>query len=544
MHNDDGAGTLRASPTPDVTVVVAVYNTMPYLTRCLKSVLEQTIGRDRMEIIAVDDGSTDGSAAELDRLAEAYPATVTVIHQPNSGGPAAPSNRALDRATGRYVFFLGADDHLGPEALERLVAAADEHGSDVTLGRLVAVNGRYVHQAIFASNAVDVDLFDSPLRWSMSNTKLFRRELIERHGLRFPEDMPMLSDQPFTIEACLRARRISVLADYPFYYAVRRLDASNITFRPRHEELLRCTTRLMDFVADLVGPGKQRDALLLRHFSWEVAKLLRRDFLWLRRPVQERLYAGVRALAERYLTEEIARQLDVWERLLFRVAQHGTLDEVIELLRFEATHGDPPIEPDGDRWYARYPGFRDPAAGRPDAWFDLTDNAAHWLAKLDATAASWTSGPRGRRALLVTAHSPVPALTDRLVRPLRMTVGDAAGTTVEAGPAGVGTRFRVRFEVSDLLPAGPDDGGLRGVRTQVWTAAGTGGSALVSRDRVTTGRLIVWRGSQLYVLRATTNHNGRLIVAITPVTLCRVVGQLRRTLSGLRRRPRRGGTTR
>src|SRR3978361_2097462 len=89
---------------PDVSVVIAVYNTMPYLTECLKSVLGQSIGVDRIEVVAVDDGSTDDSGAELDRWAQRHPGTVKVIHQANSGGPAAPSNRALDVVTGRYVF--------------------------------------------------------------------------------------------------------------------------------------------------------------------------------------------------------------------------------------------------------------------------------------------------------------------------------------------------------------------------------------------------------------------------------------------------------
>ncbi len=53
---------------PDVTVVVAVYNTMPYLTECLNSLVRQTIGTDRMQIVAVDDGSTDRGGAELDRF--------------------------------------------------------------------------------------------------------------------------------------------------------------------------------------------------------------------------------------------------------------------------------------------------------------------------------------------------------------------------------------------------------------------------------------------------------------------------------------------
>lgn len=103
---------------PAVTVVVAVYNTMPYLTRCLESLVAQTIGAGQLEVIAVDDGSTDGGGAELDRFARLHPDIFTVLHQPNSGGPAVPSNRALDQANGRYVFFLGADDYLGPEALE------------------------------------------------------------------------------------------------------------------------------------------------------------------------------------------------------------------------------------------------------------------------------------------------------------------------------------------------------------------------------------------------------------------------------------------
>src|SRR5262245_31419228 len=105
---------------PDVSVIVPVYNTRAYLGRCLNSLLRQTIGADRLEIVAVDDGSTDGSGAELDRYARRHPNTIKVIHQANSGGPAGPCNRALDVATGRYVFFVGADDWLGPDALRRL----------------------------------------------------------------------------------------------------------------------------------------------------------------------------------------------------------------------------------------------------------------------------------------------------------------------------------------------------------------------------------------------------------------------------------------
>ena len=126
-------------------------------------------------------------------------------------------------ATGRYVFFVGSDDHLGPEALERLVAAADRYGSDVVLGRMVGVNSRYVAPGASTQKhrAATSICSTRALPWSLSNTKLFRRELIERHGLRYPEDMPVGSDQPFTTRGLRPRRRISVLADYDYYYAVR-----------------------------------------------------------------------------------------------------------------------------------------------------------------------------------------------------------------------------------------------------------------------------------------------------------------------------------
>ncbi|HEU5110081.1 MAG TPA: hypothetical protein VFT95_16185, partial [Micromonosporaceae bacterium] len=83
----------------------------------------------------------------------------------------------------------------------------------------------------------------------------------------------------------------------------------------------------------------------------------------------------------------------------------------------------------------------------------------------------------------------------------------------------------------------------RTLRTHVRTAAAAGMAPVTSRSRVTAGRLFARRGARLYVLNATTNHNGRLIVAITPVTLRRVVGRLRRVLPGPRRGPHGGGST-
>ncbi|WP_406419377.1 glycosyltransferase [Streptomyces sp. NBC_00873] len=356
---------------PDVTVVVAVYNTMPYLTECLDSLIGQTIGTDRLEVVAVDDGSTDDSGAELDRFAERYPNVVKVVHQPNSGGPAAPSNRALELATGRYVYFIGSDDHLGEEALERMVACADRNESDVVVGKMVGTNGRYVRQSLYKANDPDVSLYGPELPFALANTKLFRRELVEKHKLRFPEDLPVGSDQPFTIEACYRARKISVVADYTCYYAVKRGDASNITYRADHLARLRCTAAIMDHAAGLIEAGPNRDALFKRHFTWELSKLIQGDFVGLDDETKRDICAGITRLADTYLTDPLSDSLPVKLRARLRLAQRGAVDELCRAISEEAEHGAPPFHLEDGRAFALYPGFRDAGLELPDRCFEL-----------------------------------------------------------------------------------------------------------------------------------------------------------------------------
>ncbi|GBQ00065.1 glycosyl transferase [Streptomyces spongiicola] len=402
--------------TPDVTVVVAVYNTMPYLTECLDSLVNQSIGVDRLEVVAVDDGSTDDSGRELDRFAERYPGTVKVVHQPNSGGPAAPSNRALEVATGRYVYFVGSDDRLGEDALRRMVACADEHGSDVVVGKMAGTNGRYVHQALYRKSDPDVSLYDSALPFTLANTKLFRRELVERHKLRFPEDLPVGSDQPFTLEACVRARKISVLADYTYYYAVKRGDASNITYRADHLARLRCTAQIMRFTAGLIEAGPRRDAVFRRHFTWELAKLVQHDFPALDGETRIRVCAGVAALADDYLTEPLRDAMDVRRRVRIGLAQRGAVTELVRAVDEEAAAGPPPLLLEDGRAFLRYPGFRDPALALPDRLYEVIGESVpgQLAAGTGLVSARWEQRGGDLTAVL-SVRVPVTGETDRAV---------------------------------------------------------------------------------------------------------------------------------
>jgi poly(ribitol-phosphate) beta-N-acetylglucosaminyltransferase len=393
----------------------------------------------------------------------------------------------------------------------------------------VGVNGRHVNQAIFASSEVDIDLFDSALPWSLSNTKLFRRELIERHRLRYREDMPVGSDQPFTLEACFRARRISVLADYEFYYLVRRLNSANLTYRSIHDERLHSVETIMNFAAELIQPGKQRDIILLRHFSVEVAKLLEDDFLLLDCAVQERVRAGVSRLVEQYLTDNIREQLGVETRLRLSIAHDGNLSGLLAVIRQDAEHGVPPTVVDGDRWYAGYPGFRDARLSVPDNWFDVTDAAAEWIAKLDAMSVSWQSLDAGGRALTITARSPLTELTALCSAPIRLSAGNVSGhTTAAYAPDGAGSTVRTQFSVDQLLAESAPTGERRAIRTLV-SAFGTTGAASLRAPRLPQVLpLICRRGVRLYAIAPTKDHSGQLMIAIAPVTTRKVIERMRR----------------
>ncbi|MFJ8635864.1 glycosyltransferase [Streptomyces sp. NPDC093568] len=361
---------------PAVSVIVAAYNAMPYLTRCISSVVEQSIGLSELEIIVVDDGSTDGTAKELDRLADQYPGVLRVFRQANSGGPSAPRNAGLEHARGRFVFFLDADDHLGPEALERMVAMAEKNGTDVVLGKVVGVGGRGAPTSMFKRDQPRTDVFSSRVYWTLNPMKLFRRELLERHRLRFPTDLSIGEDQLFVGPAYLQAAGISVLASYDCLYWVRREDEGNITLRTGGTEpRLTFLPRVIDMILENVPPGPGRDHLAHRHLTVEVRQLL--DHLVLEpRVQQEKALARLAETIAPIWHEGLSEQLSAMARLRLHLVRHHMLDELLDLVRFEReqvrTKVSTPVLVDGGRALARYPFLRDPARAIPDDCYDVT----------------------------------------------------------------------------------------------------------------------------------------------------------------------------
>lgn len=199
---------------PLVSVVVGVYNKERHVGECLRSVLAQTY--PRFELIVVDDGSTDGSAAEIAQIQDAR---IRAVRRPaNSGHPGKVRNQALRLAQGAYCAFLDADDAWLPEKLARQVAYMEAHPEFLfshTGCRVIDADGKdlYVrHGGIYPPPG---DCFADLVKhcFICTSTVMVRTELVGRVG-DFSEEDCFRSGQDYEFFVrCAKATGIGILAD-------------------------------------------------------------------------------------------------------------------------------------------------------------------------------------------------------------------------------------------------------------------------------------------------------------------------------------------
>lgn len=211
-----------------VSVIVPVYQAAAYLDRCVTSLLEQTL--PDLEIILVDDGSTDGSAALCDVFAR-RDSRIQVVHQEN-GGACRARNTGIQLAAGAYVGFVDADDYVQPEMYQQLYMAAMAYHADLVLSGMrhvdgimfdhagqeeikyqfsapVEFEGRVAMEALLLGTvgALPDEAEDSRYGYSACKN-LYRRALLGAGGVQFPQGrVAVLEDLLFLIDLIPRCDR-------------------------------------------------------------------------------------------------------------------------------------------------------------------------------------------------------------------------------------------------------------------------------------------------------------------------------------------------
>lgn len=182
-----------------VSVIVPCYNAAMYLRETLQSAIDQD--SDDLEIIAIDDGSTDGTG---DLIKRNFP-SVRLLTTTN-GGPSSARNVGTKAATGRFIQYLDSDDLLAVGKLRRQVQALESEQGDVAYGdwqTVIEANGQFSKGEVVAKrmrNPPDVDLLTG--FWCPPAAYLIRREIVDRVG-GWNESLPLIEDVRFALDCAL-----------------------------------------------------------------------------------------------------------------------------------------------------------------------------------------------------------------------------------------------------------------------------------------------------------------------------------------------------
>lgn len=211
--------------SPIVSIVIPVYNAERFLWACIDSIQAQTF-KD-WEVILVDDGSTDKSAAICDRIVK-NDARFRVIHQEN-GGVSTARNAGIDAANGRYLMFVDADDMLYPDCIKKLLDTMEAYSPDLVLCGYERFRADWKQQYFFARYSVvlmqslpeylltfteaRVNLFGVSI-WG----KLYRMEIIRENGLRFDPEITYEEDCDFNVRYYEHVASVAAVSDVLYRY--------------------------------------------------------------------------------------------------------------------------------------------------------------------------------------------------------------------------------------------------------------------------------------------------------------------------------------
>jgi glycosyltransferase involved in cell wall biosynthesis len=223
--------------TPDISIVVPVYQAEKYLEKCICSILSQSY--ENWELLLIDDGSTDRSVDMCDLYAKAD-SRIKVFHKTN-GGVSSARQMGLDNVNGTYIIHIDPDDWIDSNMLECLYKKAKNDDSDMVICDYYWEKGsRYkiVNQMPLSLNAKDVlaDLFRY-LHGSVCN-KLVKVETCRKYQVKFPTNINLYEDLIFNIELLKNPIKVSYVNN-AFYHYVQNINTNSLTRRYTVETLQR-----------------------------------------------------------------------------------------------------------------------------------------------------------------------------------------------------------------------------------------------------------------------------------------------------------------
>ncbi len=226
-----------------ISVIVPCYNAELYLPDLLNSLMTQTIGREVMEVICVNDASTDHTYEVLLAFEQRYPDSVMVVNLPENMRQGTARNIALGYASGKYVAFIDADDDVEENMFELLLSKAEQYDLDMAGGIVMRhESGQQVRMPNHLKTGTFIEVKDSRDRMDLilhGNcggivSKIYRRELLLENALLFPE-RTYYEDNYWLPITNLYIGRYYIVDEIVYHY----IDRENSTVNRRNEQAMR-----------------------------------------------------------------------------------------------------------------------------------------------------------------------------------------------------------------------------------------------------------------------------------------------------------------
>jgi glycosyltransferase involved in cell wall biosynthesis len=230
-------------PNPKVSVIIPVYNAEPYLKRCLDSLVNQTL--KEIEIICIDDGSTDKSLDILNEYA-AKDGRFIILKRQN-GGAGAARNAGLKTARGEYIGFVDSDDYIDLNFFEKLYACAAQTNADIAKGevRIVDFDGK---ERISGPSFEKIKENGAYFNWTFWSA-IYKSKFLRDNKIDFPENIITGQDNVFLVKAVVWANKIELVEDVYYIYVKREnsLDSYYLSDEKVASKIAR-TDQIFDFI--------------------------------------------------------------------------------------------------------------------------------------------------------------------------------------------------------------------------------------------------------------------------------------------------------
>lgn len=261
-----------------ISIVIPVYNAEKYLERCVESILLQKT--EKIELIIVDDGSSDTSLALCKKIAE-HDLRVKVLSQENRGVSAA-RNKGLDVASGEWIMFADADDYWEPDMLQKAVPAME--GNDLLIFNYNKISQKGCECCDTVLNCIwDKHSFMENCRSNLNSVyynkvynKVYKRKIIVEKEIRFPDSIKIGEDLAFNIQYFEHCKSIRCLPEYLYNYRVDNRKSLMHTADDRKlSTALFCADQVISFFErnrpNIANIKKELDSYVLALF-WEVIR--------------------------------------------------------------------------------------------------------------------------------------------------------------------------------------------------------------------------------------------------------------------------------